>query len=88
MNNKLISSITKSLKHNLQPAALEAPDLLHQLIKLNQAQALTVEAVMSMGPKIDRAMVEAERISDQSRRIKERCKKVSPLPHPGVPLGY
>jgi hypothetical protein len=80
--SKLIESLSE-----LSPLQLQATRLLHQLTQLNSTNGLSVEKVMQIGPQIDQALVEAERVSEQSREVLERCQKLKPK-STGIPQGF
>jgi len=67
---------------------LKAPPLLHVLTLLNRAKVLNVDIVLYLGPAIEGALAEAERVSEQSRRLTEQCLKLNEMEVLSIPAGF
>lgn len=85
---KLARAVTEALYNGLVPLELKAPPLLHVLTLLNRAKVLNVDIVLYLGPTIEGALAEAERVSEQSRRLTEQCLKLNEMEVLSIPAGF
>ncbi len=75
--------------NQIQPLSVDAIPLIRELEPLNAAGQIDVARLLQLGPRIEQALVQAERVSDESRRVVERCLELKPVPLPHtVPLGF
>ena len=74
----------------LKPADLEATHLLQELHQRQTAEGSELSAtdLLAISPRLEAALAEAERLSEQSRRIVRQCLDLKPVPQSKVPLGF
>lgn len=85
---RLAQAVTEALYNGLAPLELKAPPLLQVLTLLNRAKILSIDIVMYLGPAIERALAEAERVSEQSRRLTDQCLKLEEMEMLSIPTGF
>ncbi len=73
---------------NVQPRRIAACTLTQQLTALVAAEQLTPETMLAMGPEIEAALQEAERLSSSGVRITGQILAIPASPHNRVPLGF
>jgi PRTRC genetic system protein C len=72
----------------LQPTQLQALTLLDQIVTAEAEEELNATKLIVLGPNIEAALHQVERVSDESRRLLSRCLTLKAVPHPRVPLGF
>jgi len=72
----------------LPPTQLQALTLLDQIVTAEAEEELNATRLMALGPNIEAALHQVERVSNQSRRLLSRCLTLKAVPHPRVPLGF
>jgi len=66
-------AISQALCEGLRPYELDAAPLFLATEMLNGLGMFSTKVVMYLGPRISAAIAEADRVSEQSRRLIERC---------------
>jgi hypothetical protein len=65
-------------------AEVEALALLERL----ETETLTPEGLLALGPELERACAEAERLAEDTGKVVRRCLALNPTPGPSLPLGF
>jgi PRTRC genetic system protein C len=72
----------------VQPRRIAAFALTQQITTLVATEQLTPETMLAMGPEIEAALKEAERLSTSGGRITGQILAIPASPHNRVPLGF
>jgi PRTRC genetic system protein C len=70
------------------PPAFELSRMTNILADLEQGGPLSAVELAALAPRIEAALHEAERLSQQSHRMTLRCLQLKPIPASTLPLGF
>jgi PRTRC genetic system protein C len=70
------------------PPAFEIGRITRTLADLEQGGPLPAAELAALAPRIESALYEAERLSQQSRKMTLRCLQLKPIPASTLPLGF
>jgi PRTRC genetic system protein C len=80
--------LADQLCQSTNPTRFQASETLAELLATEEAGSLRADQLLAQAPRIEAALQQAERISQQSQRMVAQCLRLKPVPWPKIPLGF